>query len=82
MLYLWVMILDAFAKLRKRLLDRQVGLPACNNSAPTGRIFMKFYILGIFWKSVENVQVSLKYDKNKGYFILTATYVYYNMSLT
>jgi len=42
---------------------------------------MKFDILGIFRKSVEKVQVSVKYDKNSGYFILTVTYVYYNTSL-
>jgi len=42
---------------------------------------MKFDILGIFRKSVEKVYVSVKYDKNSGYFILTATYAYYNISL-
>ena len=36
-----------------------------NNSAPTGRIFVKF---GYFPKSVEKIQVSLKSDNNNGYF--------------
>ena len=39
-----------------------------NNSAPTGRIFMKPVILRIFQKSVERIQISLKSDKNSGYF--------------
>jgi hypothetical protein len=47
-------------------------LPVCpptwNNSAPTGRIFMKFNIRGIFEKPVEKIQVSLKFDKYNGYF--------------
>ena len=41
---------------------------AWNNSAPTGRIFMKFDIKSIFRKSVEKIRVSLKSDKNNGYF--------------
>jgi hypothetical protein len=40
--------------------------PACNNSAPTGRIFIKFDILNIFRKSVEKIEVSLKSDNNNG----------------
>ena len=39
---------------------------AWNNSAPTGRIFMKFH--SIFEKSFEKVQVSLKSDNNNRYF--------------
>jgi hypothetical protein len=45
--------------------------PVCpsvwNNSAATGRICMKFDILSIFRK-FENIRISVKYDKNKGYF--------------
>ena len=40
---------------------------AWNNSAPTGRIFMKFDIWVLF-EIVEKIQVSLKSDKNNGYF--------------
>jgi hypothetical protein len=40
---------------------------AWNNSARTGRIFMKF-CLRIFRKYIENIQVSLKSDNNSGYF--------------
>jgi hypothetical protein len=35
------------------------------NSAPTGRIFMNFDLLGFFEKSLERIQDSLKSDKNK-----------------
>jgi hypothetical protein len=41
--------------------------PAWNNSASTGRIFMKFDI-GHFPKSDEKIQVSLKCGKNNGRF--------------
>jgi hypothetical protein len=46
--------------------------PVCtsvwNNSAATGGICVNFDILSIFRKFVENIRISLKYDKNKGYF--------------
>jgi hypothetical protein len=41
---------------------------AWNNSTPTGHIFMKLDIGGIFRKCDEKIQVSLKSDKNNGYF--------------
>jgi hypothetical protein len=63
---------------------RQVCLSVCpsawNNSAPKERIFMKFDIWG-FFKSVEKIQVSLKSDKNNGYFTLRPMYIYDNVSL-
>jgi len=39
-----------------------VCMPAWNNSAPTGRILIKFYIECIS-EPVEKIQVSLKSDK-------------------
>jgi hypothetical protein len=39
-----------------------------NNSAPTGRIVMKSVTVSIFPKSIERIQISLKSDKNSGYF--------------
>jgi hypothetical protein len=45
----------AFAKLRKVAISLVMSvcmfihLSACNNSAPTGRIFVKFYVC-LFWK--------------------------------
>ena len=52
-----------------------VRLSACNNSAPTGRIFIKFDI------SVEIIQVSLKLDKYKGHFARRPIYIFYHISL-
>jgi hypothetical protein len=55
----------------KRLLDPSrvsVRPSASNISASTVRIFMKSDIFSIFSKSVEKIQVSLKSDKNNGYF--------------
>ena len=43
-------------------------LSARNNLAPTGLIFMEFYIQVFFKKSVTKIQVSLKLDKNNRYF--------------
>ena len=42
-------------------------LSTSNNSAPTGQIFMKFNIL-VFLEKIDKILVSLKSDKNNGYF--------------
>ena len=51
-----------------RLLDRRVSLTvrqsSMNNSAPTGRIFVKFYIWDFILKSAGQVQVWLNLVKN------------------
>jgi len=39
---------------------------AWNNSVSNRRVFINFYIWVFFSKSVEKIQVSLKYDKNSG----------------
>ena len=39
-----------------------------SNSAPIGRIFMKFYIWIFFKKCVGKIQILLKSDKNSGYY--------------
>jgi hypothetical protein len=54
--------------------------PAWNNSAPTGRIFMKFGIW-VFSESVAKIQVSLKCDKNNGNFTWKPMYIHDNISL-
>jgi hypothetical protein len=41
----------------------------------------KFYIRVFFRKTVENIQVPLKTDKNKGYFIRRPIYIFYHTSL-
>jgi len=67
-------LLGAFVKLRKAKISfvtyvcASVRPPAWSNSAPTRRFFTKFD-LSIFKTSGEKVQVSLKSDKNYGYFI-------------
>ena len=52
-----------------------------NNSAPTGRIFMKFDIWLFFRKSVDKIQVSLKSGKNNRYFTWRPIYIFNNISL-
>jgi len=68
--------LGAIAKLRKATISLFMSVrlsirpSAWNNSASTGRIFMKFDIWGFFWKYVEKIQVSLKSDKKDMHFTL------------
>jgi len=52
--------LDAFAKSRKATISfiMFVCMSAWDNTTPTGRIFVKFFM--IFQKSVQRIQVSLK----------------------
>jgi len=63
------------------LLVRRVCLSAWNNSGPNGRIIMKSDIWVFFEKSVEKIKVSLKSDKNNGYFTWIRTYIYDNILL-
>ena len=55
-----------------------VCLSAWNNSAPTGRIFMKFWYLSIFRKLVEKIQVSSKPHKNNRYFAWRRIHIFDN----
>jgi hypothetical protein len=48
---------------------------AWNSPVSTGRIFMKYYVWGIFLKSVEKIQLSLKPDKYKRYFTWRSMYL-------
>ena len=57
-----------FERLAKRdRLLRHVFPSACDNSTPTGRIFMKFS-MNIFENSVQKIKVSFKSYMNIGYF--------------
>jgi hypothetical protein len=49
--------------------------PAWNKSTPTGRMFVKFWYLVIFRTYVEKIRVSLKSEKNYGYFTWILIYV-------
>ena len=77
----------AVAKLRKATISfvmsvrPSVRLSSWNNSAPTGRIFMKFDIELLFEKSVKQIDLSLKSDKNKGYRTWRHVYVSDSFSL-
>jgi hypothetical protein len=81
-IYIYRQFLGLLAKLRKATISFVMSL--CRSSAITaitGRIFMKFDVLGIFRKSLEIIQVSLKSDKNKGYFTSRRMYINDNISL-
>ena len=79
-------VLGAMAKFRKATisfvlsLNPTVYLSAWNNSALTGRIFMKFE-LSIFRKPVENIHYWLNSEKNNRHFTWRSMYIYDNMSL-
>jgi hypothetical protein len=74
-------------KIAKRLLASSclsvcpsVGPSAWNNSAPTGQIFIKFY-MWYFPKLRQRKPGSLKFDKNNWCFIWRPMYIYCNTSL-
>jgi hypothetical protein len=50
-----------------------------NNSDPTGRIFMKFYVWGFFEYLSRDFQFSSKPDKNSGWFTGRSIYIYENI---
>jgi hypothetical protein len=52
---------------------------ACNNWASIGRIFIKFDILVVLGKSVEDIQISLEVDKRSPIYIL---YIFDYISLS
>jgi hypothetical protein len=70
MRFIFTSILGAFTKLRKAtiIFVMSVYPSAWNNSTPSGQILIKRDIEALFRKSTEKIQVSLKSDKNKGYF--------------
>ena len=61
-----LVLLGAFSKIAKSV-SASSCLSACNDSAPPGRIFMKFDTC-FSKKKVRKIQVSLNSDKNNGYF--------------
>jgi hypothetical protein len=88
--FLWVCfkknILGMFSKLRKWLLA-----PSCLSVRPSVRMeqlsphwidFHEIWYLSIFRNSVQNVQVLLKSDKNKGYFTWRPVYIFNHISLS
>jgi hypothetical protein len=67
------LFLDAFAN--------SVRPSAWNNSAPTGRILMKFCIWAFYPISDEEIQALLKSDKNNGYVTWRRFDIYDSISL-
>ena len=73
--------LGPFAKLRKATLSFVMSVRS-EQFVSHWRIFMKSDIWIFFRKSVEKIQVSLKSDKNKGYFTWIFMYSSANISLS
>jgi hypothetical protein len=63
----------SFVKLQKTTVTFVISVcpsvhpSTCNSSAPTERIFKKYNSWVFFRKSVDNIQVSFKFDKNNVY---------------
>ena len=76
--------LGAFAKLQKATISFVMAVHLSVRMEQLGSHWTDFHeilYLRIFRKSVEKIQVSLKSDKNKGYFTRRPLYVFYHISL-
>ena len=60
--------LDTFAKLRTRLLASSCLSVRMEQHDSHWTDFHEIWYLGILWKSVAKIQVTLKWDKNKGFY--------------
>ena len=71
-----------FAELRKANINFVVYVRPSewNNSAPSGRSFMKLLYLSIFRKSVQKIQIQLKSDKNNECFTWKPIYIFDHIS--
>jgi hypothetical protein len=80
--HLLQLLLGAFAKDQKRLfLHPSVRLSLHIELGSHSTEFHDIWYLRIFRRSVREVQVSLRSDKNNGYFTWTPMYVYDNITL-
>ena len=83
-LYSMSLFLGGLANLRKATMSFVMSFrPSVlsvrmKNSAPTGTIFMKFYISGFFRNTVEKIQFLLKSEKNTGSFTWRYMYLYHS----
>jgi hypothetical protein len=78
------LFLGAFAKLRKATMSFVVSVCLSVRTEQLDshwRDFDEIWYLGFFRKSVEKIQVSLKSDKNNGYFTWRRCHIYDNISL-
>jgi len=64
-----------FSRVLLSLSCLSVLLSAWNNSAPTGRIFMKFDTWEFFLNSAQKIQISWKSEKNNGWFTWRPIYI-------
>jgi len=67
-------LVSAIANLRKATIS--FIMSACNNSPPTGRIFMEFDSWVFFERLSRKIQVPLKSDKNSRYFAWRPTCIF------
>jgi hypothetical protein len=77
--------LGAFAKLRKATVSFLVSVYPSVLMEHLGSHWTEFneiWYLSIFLKSVEKIQISLKYGKNNGYFTWRPIYIYDHISLS
>jgi hypothetical protein len=80
-------LIGAFTKLRKKRLEALSRLLSVRPPArmqQLGSHWTNFNEIRYFWnlrKPAVKIQVSLKYENNKGYFIRIPTYIYNNISL-
>jgi hypothetical protein len=70
----------AFANLRKTTISVVVSV-RMEKLGSHRTDFLEIWYLSVFRKSIEEIQVSLKYDKNNGYFTWRHTCMYDNMWL-
>ena len=69
-------------KIEKSYCDRHVCLSVrLQQLGSLWKDFNQTWYLSIFRKSVEGIQVTLKFDNNKGYFTWKPKYIYDNISL-
>jgi len=81
----WLWFLGAFTKFWKATITFVLSIcrSPWNNSAPTGRIFMKFdhCVFFFFFKSVDKIQVSWIYCRSNGYFTWLPISIFDHISL-
>jgi hypothetical protein len=66
---------DAFENVRKATISFFISVRQCENLGSHWRDFHKIWIASIFRKSVEIIQILLKYNKNNGHFLWRPIYI-------
>ena len=78
-----IKFLGAFEKLWKVTISFDISVRPSdwNNSSPTGRIIIKFDIRAFFQNLYRKFKISIKSDKNNGYFTWRPIYIFDHISL-